>query len=322
MITSQLQCFVPSRILHILNYRIQKGIAPALLHLDHALRLLLLPTSHQLRYFQDSFFKSLKLNHNPQSHVIILLASGNSDIHQVLSPSSPKTKVNERGSTAAGFHSWGDTSYCLYDNKCDNLTYAFYYTAPNKITSCQMGRIRSLGQKEMQGAKRNTWYLSISWAATITEWQSRLLSFNEGTVRNSSSGNILWDTRLERNYSTCTLPKSSCCFVKIHYTAATQLRCHLTHCRKMVVQRFFLWRISIKKTACAILPRPVFTVVGLNAFHTIVSQILVAMKSEMPEPRPYPFCRSSSKSRTINPATKSYSKKRNTTLVPSLLNFY
>lgn len=53
------------------------------------------------------------------------------------------------------------------------------------------------------------------------------------------------------------------------------------------------------------LPRPVFTVVGLNAFHTIVSQMLVAMKREMPEPRPYPFCRSSSKRRTIRPATKS-----------------
>lgn len=33
-------------------------------------------------------------------------------------------------------------------------------------------------------------------------------------------------------------------------------------------------------------PRPVFTVVGLKAFQTIVSQMLVAMKSEIPEPRP------------------------------------
>lgn len=52
-------------------------------------------------------------------------------------------------------------------------------------------------------------------------------------------------------------------------------------------------------------PRPVLTVVGLNAFHTMVSQMFVAMKREIPEPRPYPFCRSSSKSRTIRPATKS-----------------
>lgn len=44
--------------------------------------------------------------------------------------------------------------------------------------------------------------------------------------------------------------------------------------------------MQVKKMDYAILPRPVFTVVGLNAFHTIVSQILVAMKREMPEPRP------------------------------------
>ena len=58
------------------------------------------------------------------------------------------------------------------------------------------------------------------------------------------------------------------------------------------------------------LPRPVLTVVGLKAFHTMVSQILVAMKREMPEPKPYPFCRSSSKSRTIKPATKSCERKK------------
>lgn len=52
-------------------------------------------------------------------------------------------------------------------------------------------------------------------------------------------------------------------------------------------------------------PRPVLTVVGLKAFHTMVSQMFVAMKREIPEPRPYPFCRSSSRSRTIRPATKS-----------------
>lgn len=52
-------------------------------------------------------------------------------------------------------------------------------------------------------------------------------------------------------------------------------------------------------------PRPVLTVVGLKAFHTMVSQMFVAMKREIPEPRPYPFCSSSSKSKTIKPATKS-----------------
>ena len=40
------------------------------------------------------------------------------------------------------------------------------------------------------------------------------------------------------------------------------------------------------RTARKDVPLPVLTVAGLNAFHTIVSQMLVAMKSEMPEPRP------------------------------------
>lgn len=35
-----------------------------------------------------------------------------------------------------------------------------------------------------------------------------------------------------------------------------------------------------------LLPLPVLTVVGLKAFHTMVSQMLVAMNKEMPEPRP------------------------------------
>lgn len=34
------------------------------------------------------------------------------------------------------------------------------------------------------------------------------------------------------------------------------------------------------------IPLPVLTVVGLKAFQTIVSQMLVAMKREIPEPRP------------------------------------
>lgn len=34
------------------------------------------------------------------------------------------------------------------------------------------------------------------------------------------------------------------------------------------------------------LPFPVFTVAGLKAFQTIVSQMLVAMKSDIPEPSP------------------------------------
>lgn len=84
----------------------------------------------------------------------------------------------------------------------------------------------------------------------------------------------------------------------------------------------FLYKPLVKKTDCAILPRPVFTVVGLNAFHTMVSQILVAMKREMPEPRPYPFWSSSSKSRTIKPATKSYSKKKKESINFMSFSFY
>ena len=36
-------------------------------------------------------------------------------------------------------------------------------------------------------------------------------------------------------------------------------------------------------------PRPVLKVVGEKAFQMIDSQMLVAMKSEMPLPSPYPF---------------------------------
>jgi hypothetical protein len=57
-------------------------------------------------------------------------------------------------------------------------------------------------------------------------------------------------------------------------------------------------------------PRPVLMVVGEKDFQTMVSQMLVAMKSEMPEPRPYPFCRSSSRMMTMMPATKSWTMMR------------
>lgn len=53
------------------------------------------------------------------------------------------------------------------------------------------------------------------------------------------------------------------------------------------------------------IPLPVLTVAGLKDFQTIVSQMLVAMKREIPEPRPYPFCNNSSRSRTIKLAMKS-----------------
>jgi len=46
-------------------------------------------------------------------------------------------------------------------------------------------------------------------------------------------------------------------------------------------------------------------VVGLKAFHTMFSQMLVAMKREIPEPIPYPFVIISSTRMTITPARKS-----------------
>jgi len=52
-------------------------------------------------------------------------------------------------------------------------------------------------------------------------------------------------------------------------------------------------------------PRPVLTVVGENAFQMMLSHWLVAMKSEIPEPRPYPFCSSSSRQMTMIPAMNS-----------------
>jgi len=39
----------------------------------------------------------------------------------------------------------------------------------------------------------------------------------------------------------------------------------------------------------------VFNVIGENDFHTMVSQTLVAMNNEIPEPNPYPFDNISSK---------------------------
>ena len=52
-------------------------------------------------------------------------------------------------------------------------------------------------------------------------------------------------------------------------------------------------------------PLPVLMVVGKKAFHMIVSQMLVAMKREMPDPRLYPFCSSLSNVSTMRPEHKS-----------------
>lgn len=61
---------------------------------------------------------------------------------------------------------------------------------------------------------------------------------------------------------------------------------------------------------------PVLTVAGENAFQTMVSQILVAIKRDIPLPNPYPFCRSSSNSNTISPATNNWMIIRRQTPAP------
>ena len=53
-------------------------------------------------------------------------------------------------------------------------------------------------------------------------------------------------------------------------------------------------------------PQLALTVVGDKAFEQIVSQMLVAMKREKPEPRSLPLERSSTRMRTIIQATKSW----------------
>ena len=53
-------------------------------------------------------------------------------------------------------------------------------------------------------------------------------------------------------------------------------------------------------------PWSVLIVTGEKDFHKIDSQIFVAIKREIPEPRPYPFCKSSSSIKTINPAKNNY----------------
>jgi len=53
-------------------------------------------------------------------------------------------------------------------------------------------------------------------------------------------------------------------------------------------------------------PRPVLMVVGEKDFQMMLSHTLVAMKSEIAEPRPYPFWRSSSRQMTMMPEKKSW----------------
>lgn len=68
-------------------------------------------------------------------------------------------------------------------------------------------------------------------------------------------------------------------------------------------------------------PRPVLMVVGENAFQTIDSQMLVAMNSEIPLPRPYPFWSSSSSRMTTRPATTSWTISRTQIPAPRSLGW-
>jgi len=53
-------------------------------------------------------------------------------------------------------------------------------------------------------------------------------------------------------------------------------------------------------------PYSVLIVIGEKLFQRMISQMFVAINSEIPLPRPYPFYSSSSRSNTIMPAIESY----------------
>lgn len=70
------------------------------------------------------------------------------------------------------------TNYCLYYSKCDNLSYVSYYKAPNKITSCQVWRIRSLGQRVRLARSRKKQIVFVSkLGTTVTRGQCTIVEF-------------------------------------------------------------------------------------------------------------------------------------------------
>lgn len=63
-----------------------------------------------------------------------------------------------------------------------------------------------------------------------------------------------------------------------------------------------LWKSAMMEPSYSS-PKSVFVTSGEKVFQMIVSQILMAMKSEIPEfPSPYPLLKSSSRSITTTPA--------------------
>ena len=64
------------------------------------------------------------------------------------------------------------------------------------------------------------------------------------------------------------------------------------------------WKRAITAPSNSV-PCSVLIVMGEKLFQRIFSQMFVAIKSEIPDPRPYPFCKSSSRRITSTPAIKS-----------------
>ena len=64
-------------------------------------------------------------------------------------------------------------------------------------------------------------------------------------------------------------------------------------------------------------PWSVLIVTGEKDFHKIDSQMFVAMKREIPDPSPYPFCKSSSSISTMNPAKNNYPIINTDLIIPS-----
>lgn len=64
-------------------------------------------------------------------------------------------------------------------------------------------------------------------------------------------------------------------------------------------------------------PYSVLIVIGEKLFHKMISQMFVAINSEIPEPRPYPFWSNSSNKSTITPAIDSWATMSMDLITPS-----
>lgn len=64
-------------------------------------------------------------------------------------------------------------------------------------------------------------------------------------------------------------------------------------------------------------PWSVLIVTGEKLFHRMVSQMLVAMKREIPDPNPYPFYNNSSSISTMKPAMNNWKMIKADRISPS-----